>query len=338
MSNELLSLLNKAKELKRAARKPRTDKGIARGKQDNPHIGSRATRSDKGLKRGKQLNPLTERTTVYSQRNDKGSAHKPIYRSPVSLFFREFNYLLNTVYSPLQPDWQVRFDYNGYFKLAIKTGEKIDKTKSIIVNGQKYTRQSISTGSKTLDLEAYRFRALQESIDLPLPEQWDVLNEMPGYEPPDWYGSFDRLELRTTPVLDYFSTFYHIPDYAAMKWSYEKWRKVYDSYLCSHDAIALPKDLWFEFDEDYMTPEYVEFRSRQLQDSWPYKVAKSDAERRVTAKYSEPIKRQIISEHPELSMQSITRRVNAQLPYDKINEEVKQIMCDWTREQLEGEK
>ena len=189
MSKELTKqeLLDTIKQLKSQTRKPRADKGIQRGPNSK-------TRSDAGI-----LRPHL-------------SSQSP--KEPLTVYLIVKNRLFK---SARDEDYNVYQDQDGYY-IPRSAPTKITYKNYIVTSqGARIPRTVKYAQGKTVDLEEYRYKALQDKAILtPL----EII--------PEKYQNELQQEIKKTSAttwLDLFTRWYFLDETDVLTTSYQQWRE-----------------------------------------------------------------------------------------------------------------
>lgn len=298
-STEELLAIAKALSPERT-RKPRSDKGKERG--PNSHV-----RSDKGEIR-------------YASRGSK--------KSPITVYLSLRNKLL------LKGDDGVKTDVNMIYIPIVRENRQVYKYYNIVSHGSEIHRTVKHIQGKTIDLEKYRFVAIQELLSSDKPD--DLSKRV-------FKNEFAYTD--TNNMFDLFCKLYHIEDKDSLLWSYEKWREHYD--IVSDNP--LPDTFLFDIRNKpgsaNFHPEYAETQllkniltTAALEQSKEYinlrsKVYDEEYSKRFMAAMS-----YILVDQPELTMVQVEKLARQTIDLDKINKIVKERMDQWVQERLKGER
>lgn len=189
MSKELTKqeLLDTIKQLKKETRKPRADKGMQRGPNSK-------TRSDAGIPRP-HLSSLSP-------------------KEPLTVYLIVKNRLFR---SARDEDYNVYQDQDGYY-IPRSAPTKITYKNYIVTSqGARIPRTVKHTQGKTVDLEEYRYKALQDKAILtPL----EIIPEK--YQQP---LSQEIKKTSATTWLDLFTRWYFLDETEVLTTSYQQWRE-----------------------------------------------------------------------------------------------------------------
>lgn len=180
-------LLDTIKELKRTTRKPRNDKGLQRGPNSK-------TRSDAGIPRP-HLSSLSP-------------------KEPITIYLIVKNRLFK---SARDEDYNVYQDQDGFY-IPREAPTKITYKNYIVTSkGQRIPKTVKHVQGKKIDLEQYRYQALQDKAIL-----------TPLQIIPEKYLKELQQEIRKTRAitwLDLFCNWYFLDETEVLTTSYQQWRE-----------------------------------------------------------------------------------------------------------------
>lgn len=291
-------LLSQLKELgydTSSGRKQRSDKGTIRGPNSK-------TRSDKGEKRL----PYASRDPVVSYQIVK-----------TRLLSKEVS----------SQDDGLQLDINSIFCPVIRQNKTKNEEYFVIIHGVKKNRTVRHIKGYTVDLEKYRFEALQNAAsNIPIPEE---------------YRSIFKQEIEQTNAntwIELFCRLYHIKEEDYLLWTYEHWKNDY-LIMCEEKL-----DNNFQFNLQYspgseqFMPEYA-FRIGELRQEKEETLVLSKEYENVKARYrdlllskaEQQIRNELLSqqEFDELSKTQLDKLVRKQINKEEINSQVEDYMKNW---------
>ena len=235
-------------------RKIRSDKGTKRGPNSK-------VRSDKGTKRGPN-------STI---RSDKGYKRPTKERSKITVYLALKGRILNsTVYDETQPDYCLRIDENMLFIPMIKHNTVKQQNYTIVSKGLAKQRTCKHIQGYEIDLESYRFEALQElALNFPneliAESQYNIKFAAEVSQLVNLYGS-DIVNKATITWWDLFCLLYHILGEDVAKWTYQQWHQQYEIAQTYYnqtygDDVPLSSDFTFEFGKKLGTDYWTEMSS-----------------------------------------------------------------------------
>lgn len=299
------NLLSQLKELgydTSSGRKQRSDKGTIRGPNSK-------TRSDKGEKRL----PYASRDPIVSYQIVK-----------TRLLSKEVS----------SQDDGLQLDINGIFCPVIRQNKTKNEEYFVVIHGVKKNRTVRHIKGYTVDLEKYRFEALQNAAsNMPIPEE---------------YRSIFKREIEQTNAntwIELFCRLYHIKEEDYLLWTYEHWKNDY-LIICEEKL-----DNNFQFNLRYspgseqFMPEYS-FRIGELRQEKEETLALSKEYENVRARYrdlllskaEQQIRNELLSqqEFDELSKTQLDKLVRKQINKEEINNQVEDYMKSWLSNKVQN--
>lgn len=291
----------------------------------------RKGRSDKGKKRG----PISK------TRSDKGKRRistNGVSKSKLAVYKSVRNKLLNRENVP--DSYKVETDINGYYLLMVKDNSVINIYHQVTYHGQTINRNVKHVKGYTIDLEKYRFEALQE---LALTIGKYSIDKIPNIRQ-TFKNEYEQVKEILPPliefctILDLFCAFYHINEEDAILWTYEKW--LADYRIVADDIL----DLGFKFKiterpgTESFLPEYKdsvylkELQCREsLKHSKQYIDFKAKTRDKIYADEFTQLRRDIMTlpESAQYSMQQLNRLINRMIDYDKLDEQLNKELEEW---------
>ena len=270
-------LLNKIKQLKKTTRKPRSDKGTQRG--PNSKI-----RSDAGIQRG----PMTQA------------------KEPLTVYLIVKTRLFK---SAKDEDYNVYQDQDGFYIPRPAPTKTIYKNYIVTNQGMSIPRTIKHVQGKDIDLEQYRYQALQDKAIL-----------TPLELIPDKYQQQLSQEIRKTQAtnwLELFTNWYFLSEEEVLTTSYQQWR-----------------------DKHYGTPDEQDCLNKILL-SKKYENEHARVRDREYSKVFEKIKIDVLNNphNWSLTMSQIDKVVRQQIKDQGLDKEidniVQQYMAQWVEEQKE---
>lgn len=306
-------------------KKTRSDKGKKRGPnskiRSDKGLPRLKVRSDKGVKRGPN-------NIVRSDKGLKRTTSQGVPKEDLAIYSRVKSRMLNQTIIP------VNTDLNQIFIPTTTPNEKQQGDFSIVYRGQLLKRTVRTRTGYTVDLEQYRFAALQSLLSNPAT---DKVREIFKYE-------FEQFNVDNT--FNLFCQLYHIKPEDSIRWSYKDWRREYTIVYDPDQQLA--PTFTFEYGKkigiDYLVTEYQETISQrqaalreQLIKSKNFINYKSRVTDEITTDYLTPIRNQLLLDSQYISSDnSAINRVARSLMYRKYGNEISQKINDVLENWLEN--
>lgn len=285
----------------RTGRKARSDQDQKRG--PNAHI-----RSDAGLQR---------------------ISTNGVQKTPLAVYANVRGRLLNR---SAESDFQICPDQNLIFMPMKRESKVVNKNHFVVHRGQRLFRTVKHIKGTDIDLEKYRFEAIQSQI---------FMGEIPAHKRPLF-----RIELETYPSetwLDLFCQLYHSTELDALRWKYNNWR---NHYLIVCDDYLSPE---FKFNVKYkpgspeFLPEYAD-KVNELKQAKTFEVITSKVyinERArvrdlIYTKEEETIKAEIMAQpnSEQYTMLQLDKMVRQQVDYKELDRKVDAQMREWLENKI----
>ncbi len=281
----------------------------------------RKSRSDKGKTRGPNS----------KVRSDKGTHRIATYgvqKSPRAIYAALRARLLNReiTYNSLV----IEQDINSIFMPAIKEDQVREGYYSVVIHGVKKERTIKHIKGYSVDLERYRFEALQ---DLAAPTQFTEED-----------GQLFKQEIfltRATTYLDLFCRLYHVREEDYLRWTYKHWK---EDYLIVCDEL-LDNEFTFNLEHHPGSSEFMpEYASKviELQQEKYMQVISSKEFTNMRArvrdleisKVQEAIKSKLLEDplNAHKSLAAINREAREKVDMGQVDQAVEEFMTLWLRD------
>lgn len=287
----------------------------------DPSSGRKA-RSDKGVSRGPNS----------KVRSDAGSHRLStlgVAKDPLAVYLSVRSRLLN---SSASDDTQILPDINDIFMIMTRDNRVINEQHSIIHRSKKIFRTVRHVKGYDIDLEKYRFVAIQSKI---------LEGDIPAHYRPAFNYEIEKYNVSTW--LELFCALYHIDSSEALKWSYKTWR---EHYLIVCD-IVLADDFKFNYEYYPGSPEFLPEYAQAAKDlqaektltlisSKAYKDYRARVRDRLYGNELMSIKQELIIADTEnkYSMEQLTKMAKEQLDTKRIEAQIEQEMQEWLNDKL----
>lgn len=289
-------------------RKPRSDAGKKRGPNSK-------VRCDAGKKRDIQPDMrLKSALTMYKKMRSQ-------YLADASI---EVGEDINGIYVPIQED-----------------NRRIDADTIVISRGQRLFRSTRIRKGRYIDLERYRFNALQEIAS----DQWTA--ETYGLFANEVCRLLDNENPSQSPIdspLDLFVRLYHVREEEYIFWKYEDWRReysiVYNDTQPLDDLFVFEcnKHVGIDYAMEYKSDKDSETENKRLEiiNSREYTIIKAATRQYI---YSQEYGRvsKAVFENPDnqnRSYDELRKLVDSQIDRQAITDKVEAAMQDWVSEKL----
>lgn len=285
----------------------------------------RKPRSDAGKRRGPNS----------KKRSDAGKSRtmRPTVKTALTIYRKMRSYYCQ------DETVNIVVDVNNIFVPYQEEVKRIEKEHSVLTHGQRIYRDSRLVKGRYIDLEKYRFNALQELIT----EDWsydsyytfqEIIATLLG---PDADNPID------TPM-DLFCRLYHVNPEDSIQWSYQEWRDEYN--IVYNDDTPLSDDFVFRLHEhvgkDYAL-EYAEdlqlankSATAEIEDSRDYLVIRARMRQYLySIQYSE-VSRRITTDpaNASLTYSQLKKLINSSIDEDQLQKDLEDYMSDWVKDQL----
>lgn len=281
----------------------------------------RKIRCDKGKKRGPNSKP----------RSDKGQRHvnAPLQREPLTIYLVMKNKLLKQEVESSEKG--VRVDVNGIFIPIVRENTTRNGEYTYVHRGVKVNRTVKHIAGRTIDLEKYRFEALQSIAGN---------RELTMKEKLGFYYEVDVTQAETT--LELFTRLYHIKEEDYLRWSYDHWRHDYE-IVGGQPLETLTFDIMHSPGTPEFMPEYAdrvnelnECRRIELRGTQAYRDERAIYRDRLIGKHTAELTTHIVNDpvFATLSLRHIESIVRKALPMEQINYAVESHMNEWLENKI----
>lgn len=194
----------------------------------------------------------------------------------------------------------------------------------VVTHGVRVNRTIKYKYHKGIDLEEYRFNAIQDKA-LEFPDDkipYDLSKEVKYYDI-KWYQLFEKL--------------YHIPIDQVRLWSYKKWRLAYNAIY--GPTIKLTEEYMFCYnDKIAINKEYMNKLIEEIKDSKEYINYKAYELAKLSTQMSIPIMQELMSDdaYKDLSISKLKKIVDERLDKEKLNEQLAKSLSEFINEKLKS--
>lgn len=285
----------------------------------------RKPRSDAGKKRGPNS----------KQRCDIGKPRtmKPTVKTALTIYRKMISTYCN------DESVNIVVDINNIFVPYQEEKRRIEKEHSVLTHGQRIFRDTRLVKGRYIDLEKYRFNALQELAT----EDWSY----------DSYYTFQEIiatllgpdadNLIDTPM-DLFCRLYHIKQEDSIRWSYEKWRHEYN--IVYDDANPLSNDFEFYLDKEVGKDYALEYSEDlqlanesaidEIKDSRDYILTRARMQQYLYSKQYSEVSRRITTDPANngLTYNQLKKLIDSSIDQERLDKDLEDYMSDWVNDQI----
>lgn len=289
-------------------RKPRSDAGKKRGPNSK-------VRCDAGKKRDIQPDMrLKSALTMYKKMRSQYLADESI----------EVGKDINGIYVPIQ-----------------ESDRRVNADTIVISRGQRLFRSTRIRKGRYIDLERYRFNALQEISS----SQWTA--ETYGLFANEVCDLLDSEDPSQSPIdspLDLFVRLYHVREEEYIFWKYEDWRREYS--IVYNDAVPIDdlfvfecgKHVGIDYAMEYKSDKDAETENKRLEvmNSREYTIVKAATRQYIYSQEYSRVSKAVFEDpaNSKLTYDELRKLVDSQIDYQAITDKVEAAMQEWVSEKL----
>lgn len=236
---------------------------------------------------------------------------------------------------------EVGKDTNGIYVPVQKSDRRVDANTIVVSRGQRLFRSTRIRKGRYIDLERYRFNALQEIAS----DQWTA--ETYGLfanEVCDLLDDYDPSQLPIDPPLELFVRLYHIREEDYIFWKYEDWRREYS--IVYNDSEPLDNDFVFEYNKrigidyalEYMPDKEADTENKRLaiMSSREYTIVKAATRQYIYSQEYSRVSKAVFEDtnNQNCSYDELRKLVDSQIDFKAITDKVDASMEEWVNERL----
>lgn len=237
---------------------------------------------------------------------------------------------------------EVGKDTNGIYVPVQQSDRRVDENTIVISRGQRLFRSTRIRKGRYIDLERYRFNALQEIAS----DQWTAETySLFANEVCDLLDSNDPSQSPIDSPLDLFVRLYHIREEDYIFWKYEDWRREYS--IVYNDSQPLSDDFVFEYNKhvgiDYAL-EYAEdlklakdTTMSEIENSRSYTLTMARMRQYLYSKQYSEVSRKITTDpaNSGLTYTQLQTLIDKSIDKDKLDKDLEDYMVNWLEEQIQ---
>ena len=236
---------------------------------------------------------------------------------------------------------EVGKDINGIYVPIQKSDRRVDANTIVISRGQRLFRSTRIRKGRYIDLERYRFNALQEIAS----DQWTAETYyLFANEVCDILDSNDPSQSPIDSPLDLFVRLYHIREEDYIFWKYEDWRHEYS--IVYNDSQPLSDDFVFEYNKrvgidyalEYMPDKEADTENKRLaiMNSREYTIVKAATRQYIYSQEYGRVSKAVFEDtnNQNRSYDELRKLIDSQIDFKAITDKVDASMEEWVNEKL----
>lgn len=236
---------------------------------------------------------------------------------------------------------EVGKDINGIYVPIQESDRRVDADTIVISRGQRLFRSTRIRKGRYIDLERYRFNALQEIAN----EQWTAETyDLFAIEVSNLLDSEDPSQSPIDSPLDLFVRLYHVREEEYIFWKYEDWRREYS--IIYNDAEPIDdlfvfecgKHVGIDYAMEYKPDKDSEIENKRIAiiNSREYTIIKAATRQYIYSQEYGRVSKAVFEDpaNQNCSYDELNKLIDSQINRQAIVDKVEAAMQDWVSEKL----
>lgn len=236
---------------------------------------------------------------------------------------------------------EVGKDINGIYVPIQESDRRVDADTIVISRGQRLFRSTRIRKGRYIDLERYRFNALQEIAN----EQWTAETyDLFAIEVSNLLDSENPSQSPIDSPLDLFVRLYHVREEEYIFWKYEDWRREYSIVYNDTEPIddlfvfECGKIVGIDYAMEYKPDKDSEVENKRLAiiNSREYTIIKAATRQYIYSQEYGRVSKAVFEDpaNQNCSYDELNKLIDSQIDWQVITDKVEAAMQDWVSEKL----